>query len=155
MLGEGISHESRALVHDVARVMSARGEWGVADLLIYLQSGEADGESVGDGVTVCTVHAAKGREWGAVFMVGLEEGTFPSAKALKADRLVECHPEANPSGSVAEERRLAFVAFTRAKDRLYLTRSETRCDNRGPNLPPGPPTPREPSRFVKEAGLTS
>ena len=65
-------------------------------------------------VTLMTVHTAKGLEFPVVFVTGLEDGTFPHSRALAED--VE----------LAEERRLAYVALTRARQRLYLTRAAVR-----------------------------
>ena len=91
---------------------------------------------------MATFHASKGREFDSVFLVGCEDGTVPSARSIKDG------PEA-----VEEERRLMFVAMTRARHRLHLSWCRTRPQSRGPNLPPGPPEPRERSRFIAEAGL--
>ena len=65
-------------------------------------------------VTLITLHAAKGLEFPVVFMVGLEEGLLPYARALDDERELE------------EERRLAYVGMTRAKDRLYLVHARHR-----------------------------
>jgi DNA helicase-2/ATP-dependent DNA helicase PcrA len=65
-------------------------------------------ESV-EGVTMMTLHSAKGLEFPVVFLVGLEEGVFPHARAMQSDSEME------------EERRLAYVGITRAKDELYLS----------------------------------
>ena len=65
----------------------------------------------GDHVTLMTVHTAKGLEYPVVFVVKLNQGIFPSNRAL----------EENGYNAMEEERRLAYVAFTRAKERLYLT----------------------------------
>jgi DNA helicase-2/ATP-dependent DNA helicase PcrA len=82
-----------------------------------------------DGVTLMTVHTAKGLEWPVVAVTGLEDGLFPLSRALET-----------PEGA-EEERRLAYVAITRARDRLYLTWARAR--RRGGQLLPGLP-----SRFL-------
>jgi DNA helicase-2/ATP-dependent DNA helicase PcrA len=87
---------------------------------------------VGDeqGVTLMTLHTAKGLEWPVVVMSGLEHGLFPLGRA-----------EEQPSG-LEEERRLCYVGLTRAKDKLYLTWARSR--RRGGELRPGIA-----SRFLK------
>ena len=67
-----------------------------------------------DRVTLITLHAAKGLEFPVVFIVGLEEGLLPHRRALEDERELE------------EERRLAYVGMTRAKDRLYLVHAHHR-----------------------------
>jgi DNA helicase-2/ATP-dependent DNA helicase PcrA len=64
-------------------------------------------------VSLMTIHAAKGLEFGAVFVVGMEEGVFPDRRCLE-------------EGQVEEERRLAYVAITRARRRLYLSHARRR-----------------------------
>jgi DNA helicase-2/ATP-dependent DNA helicase PcrA len=83
-----------------------------------------------DGVTLMTVHMAKGLEWPVVIVAGLEDGLFPLRRALESEEDAE------------EERRLAYVAITRARDRLYLTWARAR--RRGGQLMPGLP-----SRFIE------
>ncbi|MBR5173716.1 MAG: ATP-binding domain-containing protein, partial [Clostridia bacterium] len=68
-------------------------------------SDDMDGDNY---VTIATVHAVKGLEFDTVFIIGLEEGIFPVNRALQ-------------SGDIEEERRLMYVAITRAKRRLYAT----------------------------------
>ena len=68
-----------------------------------------------DAVTLITLHAAKGLEFDVVFICGLEEGVFPHARALDDPRQME------------EERRLAYVGLTRARQRLYLTHAARRA----------------------------
>jgi DNA helicase-2/ATP-dependent DNA helicase PcrA len=80
------------------------------------------------GVQLSTIHAAKGLEFAVVFVVGLDEGTLPHARALKT--------AADP----AEERRLCYVAMTRARDRLYMLCPQTRLDG-------DKARPRQPSRY--------
>ncbi|HET9080048.1 MAG TPA: DNA helicase PcrA [Trebonia sp.] len=73
-----------------------------------------DGEDHGGMVTLMTLHTAKGLEFPVVFLAGLEEEVFPHARALTSQRELE------------EERRLAYVGITRAKERLYLMRTASR-----------------------------
>ncbi len=67
-----------------------------------------------DAVTFMTMHAAKGLEFNAVFIVGMEEGLFPHSQSLL------------DSGELEEERRLCYVGITRAKEKLYLTFAKRR-----------------------------
>ena len=78
-------------------------------------------EGDADAVTLITLHAAKGLEFGAVFIGGLEEGIFPHARALAAER------ERDDSRELEEERRLAYVGITRAKERLFLSHASRRA----------------------------
>jgi DNA helicase-2/ATP-dependent DNA helicase PcrA len=79
-----------------------------------LESGENQALAGAEAIQLMTVHAAKGLEFDAVFVTGLEEGLFPHEKAL-SDHL-----------GLEEERRLMYVAITRARQRLYLSHSQTR-----------------------------
>ena len=89
-----------------------------ASLTEYLQSvslaSDMDEENGGDYVTVATVHAVKGLEFKCVFIVGLEDGIFPTSRS------------SYDSSTLQEERRLMYVATTRAEKRLYLTRANSR-----------------------------
>jgi DNA helicase-2/ATP-dependent DNA helicase PcrA len=85
--------------------------------------GEADAE-VGEGrVALMTLHAAKGLEFDAVFLTGMEDGIFPHSRALGGE-----DPEGNESGGeeMAEERRLCYVGFTRARKRLFVSLAQYR-----------------------------
>ncbi len=90
-------------------------------------------ESDADAVTLITLHAAKGLEFGAVFISGLEEGVFPHSRALDDEAQLE------------EERRLAYVGITRAKERLFLSHAWRRA-----TWGPGGGGPSVPSRFLFE-----
>ncbi|MFT3952965.1 MAG: ATP-dependent helicase [Piscinibacter sp.] len=80
-------------------------------------STEADfHDARGDRVSLMTMHAAKGLEFAAVFVVGMEEGLVPFSWG----------PDAKDAAARAEERRLFYVAMTRARDRLFLTRAAER-----------------------------
>ncbi|MDO8503699.1 MAG: UvrD-helicase domain-containing protein [bacterium] len=91
----------------------------------------ASQEGNGGAVTLMTAHAAKGLEFSIVFITGLEEGLFPHSRSLFDSEQLE------------EERRLAYVGITRAKQKLYLTFASRRLifGQRGSNLP---------SRFLSE-----
>ena len=67
-----------------------------------------------EAVTLMTMHSAKGLEFDDVFLVGMEEGLFPSKRSIEED------------ASTEEERRLCYVAITRAKDQLFLTNTKKR-----------------------------
>lgn len=84
-----------------------------------------------DDVTLMTVHSAKGLEFPVVFLVGMEEDLFPSSRSFEDDKEIE------------EERRLCYVAITRAKEKLYLTRTMSRMKF-------GLRVPCEESRFLRE-----
>ena len=84
-----------------------------------------------DEVILLTLHGAKGMEYPVVFLVGLEEGLLPHQRSL------------DESTDLSEERRLCYVGITRAKERLILTRAQTRIRY-------GKAVPRNPSRFLAE-----
>lgn len=94
-----------------------------------LARSKAHHEPTVEAVTLSAIHSAKGLEWRIVHLIGMNEGLLPNTYALD-------------EGAVDEERRLAYVAFTRARDELRI--SGTAGSSRAP---------REPSRFVAEAGL--
>lgn len=96
----------------------AEGELS-ADLVAFLahaalEAGEHQAGEGNDALQLMTVHAAKGLEFDVVFICGLEEGLFPHENSLVADKGLE------------EERRLMYVAVTRARQRLYLSHAQTR-----------------------------
>jgi superfamily I DNA/RNA helicase len=82
--------------------------------------GDPQDAAAGQGVVLSTLHAAKGLEFRVVFLIGCVEGQLPHSRTT--DPKIS---EATPS-DVEEERRLFYVGVTRARDRLYLTRPETR-----------------------------
>lgn len=91
-----------------------------------------DEDDDGSGViTLMTLHTAKGLEFPVVFLTGMEDGVFPHMRALGQAKELE------------EERRLAYVGITRARERLYLTRSSLRSAW-------GQPSYNPPSRFLEE-----
>ncbi len=79
-----------------------------------LEAGENQAAAGADALQLMTVHSAKGLEFHTVFISGLEEGLFPHENSL------------NEEGGLEEERRLLYVAMTRARRRLYLSQAQTR-----------------------------
>ncbi len=101
-------------------------------------SDNAGAEDVAPGmITLATIHSAKGLEWETVFVIGCEEGTMPHPRT-EAARVSDAI-----SGDLEEERRLFYVAMTRARDQLWLTRSAIRMVR-------GAPDKVLPSRFIIE-----
>ena len=103
--------------------------------------GDADAAGDGDRVALMTLHAAKGLEFDAVWMTGLEERVFPSSRSLGQTGPLASGEE-DPA-EMAEERRLCYVGMTRARKRLTL--SLARCRSLFGELRFNPP-----SRFVRE-----
>ncbi len=99
----------------------------------------ADADSIPDNdegmVTLMTLHTAKGLEFPVVFVTGLEDGVFPHLRAM------------SDPAELAEERRLAYVGITRARERLYLSRALMRSSFGQPNANPA-------SRFLDEVPAT-
>ena len=79
-----------------------------------LESGDNQAQAGQDAVQLMTVHASKGLEFDCVFITGMEEGLFPHENSM------------NDRDGLEEERRLMYVAITRARKRLYLSHSQTR-----------------------------
>ena len=79
-----------------------------------LESGDNQAQAGQDAVQLMTVHSSKGLEFDCVFITGLEDGIFPHENSL------------TDPGGIEEERRLMYVAITRARQRLYLSHSQTR-----------------------------
>ena len=109
---------------------------------LVADSDEVPDEAVADGgsaeekvdqgvVTLMTLHTAKGLEFPVVFLTGLEDGTFPHLRSL------------GDPAELAEERRLAYVGITRARERLYVSRAAVRSAW-------GQPSYNPPSRFLDE-----
>ena len=76
-----------------------------------------DADGSGGVVTMMTLHTAKGLEFPVVFLTGMEDGTFPHMRSI----------ESGAPKDMEEERRLAYVGLTRARERLYLTRAQMRA----------------------------
>ena len=104
------------LVNAAAAFVSEAEEHDLPAFLAHasLESGENQATEGTDALQLMTVHSAKGLEFAAVFVTGLEEGLFPHEQSVMEDEGLE------------EERRLMYVAITRARQRLYLCHAQTR-----------------------------
>ncbi len=126
-------------IHElVSSAISFENDNDGATLSDYLNSvtlsSDTDALNADDAVTIATIHAAKGLEYKCVFVAGLDERILPISRAND-----------DPS-ELEEERRLMYVAVTRAKERLYLTRAKSRYMY-------GKRDDMSPSRFLKEGEI--
>ncbi len=138
-LAQEDSQESQDRLANLAELLSAVSEYelreeqpslfGFLDQVSLLS--DVDQAKDDAPVVLMTLHSAKGLEFEAVFLVGLEEGLMPHVRCLGND------------DSLEEERRLCYVGMTRAMDRLYLSYAQSR-------LVFGQRRPSEPSRFLRE-----
>jgi DNA helicase-2/ATP-dependent DNA helicase PcrA len=99
-------------------------------MLLNSETSDRSAEPDADALRLTTVHQSKGLEYAAVFLIGLADGGFPLRRAIEA-------------GDVDEERRLFYVAVTRARDELYLCFPKV-------NTKGGPAMLQTPSRFLTE-----
>jgi DNA helicase-2/ATP-dependent DNA helicase PcrA len=104
------------LVNAVANFQEEDGVTSLSTFLTHavLESGDGQANKYDQSVQLMTVHAAKGLEFKVVFLVGLEDGLFPHNNSLNSDATLQ------------EERRLMYVAITRAKETLYILRACSR-----------------------------
>lgn len=129
--------ENIAELRSVAADFSSENPQGTLDDFLDQISLVSDTDQIPDGeaaegeVVLMTVHTAKGLEFPVVFVTGMEEGTFPHIRSV------------NSIQELSEERRLAYVALTRARQRLYITRAASRSQW-------GTPQELPPSRFLAE-----
>ncbi|MFO3664847.1 ATP-dependent helicase [Anaerococcus sp. ENR0831] len=139
VLESSYSVEDRARIDNINEFISAASEYedNNPDDTIYdylenlsLISELEKTEDRDNSVTLMTMHAAKGLEFPIVFVVGMDEGLFPGKRSID-------------EGNVEEERRLFYVAITRAREKLYLTSSEVRRSY-------GKPVYYKTSRFIDE-----
>jgi DNA helicase-2/ATP-dependent DNA helicase PcrA len=117
-----------ALVRLAEELAAAAPEAGMAELVAEIEQRQsAQHAPPVDGVTLASLHAAKGLEWDAVFLVGLADGTMPITHAETSEQ-------------IEEERRLFYVGVTRAREHLWLSWALARS--------PGGSRYRKPSRFL-------
>lgn len=137
--------EEQARLENLNELIVSIGEFAKnnpgASVADYLQMvslySDTDDMNDDNAVTLATVHSAKGLEFPVVFVVGLEDGVFPSMRMNE-----------NNADHMEEERRLMYVAVTRAKQRLYLTYAKSRYLY-------GDTKYNVPSRFLSECGLVT
>jgi DNA helicase-2/ATP-dependent DNA helicase PcrA len=128
------AENAEEFVSTAARFANRRGEGaGLMEFLEYLAlSADIDkAESLGDKVSLLTLHSAKGLEFPYVFLVGLEENILPHYRSQESEN------------EIAEERRLLYVGMTRAQKRLWLSRAQRRMQF-------GEVRQNDPSRFLKD-----
>jgi DNA helicase-2/ATP-dependent DNA helicase PcrA len=122
-----------ALVTMTSDFAAAHPEAGIVDLMAELdRRASIQHAPIAEGVTLATLHTAKGLEWGCVFIVGAHEGTLPISYA-------------QTPAQIEEERRLFYVGVTRAKDQLSISWSTSRS--------PGGRGQRGPTRFLDPIGV--
>ena len=138
MLVESKAIEDKSRIENIESLINAVSEYEKdhpeATLSEYLQNvsllSDIDKTTEEQGVSLMTIHSSKGLEYDVVFLIGMEEGLFPSRMSLE-------------EGGLEEERRLCYVAITRARKRLFITS----CMNR---MTYGQNNRSMESRFIKE-----
>lgn len=126
--------ESEGRLENLAELVGAAADFATVDEFLEQISLISDADDLDDDpstVVLMTLHAAKGLEFPAVFLIGLEDGVFPHLRSLTEPDQLE------------EERRLAYVGITRARERLYLTHAWSRTLFGGTQY-------NAPSRFIDE-----
>ena len=126
--------ESEGRLENLSELMGVAADFETIDEFLEQVSLVADTDSLDDAesaVTLMTLHAAKGLEYPVVFILGMEDGIFPSHRTLTEPDQME------------EERRLAYVGITRARERLYVSSATSRMLHGSTQYNP-------PSRFLDE-----
>ncbi|TDV23268.1 DNA helicase-2/ATP-dependent DNA helicase PcrA [Mycoplasmopsis mustelae] len=132
----------KELINSIAIWETKNPDKKVEDYLNYINflsvTDETDGNT--NYVTLMTVHSAKGLEYDNIFLVGMSKGVFPTWRIYQDNSIADLD-------TLEEERRLAYVAVTRAKKRLFISSS------RGKII--GTKIDKEPSQFVREIGINT
>lgn len=125
--------ESKSAIENINEFIRGLAEFqSLSEFLEYVSLATDKTDSVNNNsVNIMTIHSAKGLEFDTVFLPGWEEGIFPSPKSV------------DERNGLEEERRLAYVAITRAKKKLFISYSKTRFDYNELRI-------TQPSRFIKE-----
>ncbi|MDO4813821.1 MAG: UvrD-helicase domain-containing protein [Gemella sp.] len=141
MLREANDEYSVDRISNISELVSSAKQYAennnnIVDYITEMSlTADADDENIDNSVTLSTVHAAKGLEYSVVFVIGLEENVFPSIRSND--------DFGDEQAKMEEERRLAYVAITRAKNKLYLSYTNRRMQF-------GSVKYNETSRFIKE-----
>lgn len=141
MLKNSKDEYSNSRVENIAELVTSAKQYSEINnnLVDYISemslTSDSDDENTEDAVTLSTVHASKGLEYDTVFIVGLEENIFPSIRDIE--------DELDETNKLEEERRLAYVAVTRAKNKLFLSYTNKRMQFGNVKF-------NEKSRFIKE-----
>lgn len=122
LVGQYSNDDDNARLQNLNELVAASNEFSTANpqatLSDFLESvslkSDTDDMEQNGYVSIATIHAAKGLEWKVVFVVGLDDGIFPSTRAILS------------LPQMQEERRLMYVAVTRARERLFITRAQSR-----------------------------
>lgn len=124
MIKDSKDEFSESREYNVSELISSAKQYSEINnnLLEYISDmslmSDSDDENKDNAVTLSTVHASKGLEYKVVFIIGMEENIFPSIKDIDDD--------SNELKIIEEERRLAYVAITRAKDKLFISNTNRR-----------------------------
>lgn len=121
MLENSNKIEDKTRINNISELTSAVAEFEKnnpdGNLYDYLQNvnllSDVDKTENNEGISLMTIHAAKGLEFDVVFLTGMEDGLFPSQRTME-------------EGGLEEERRLCYVAITRAKERLFISSASSR-----------------------------
>jgi DNA helicase-2/ATP-dependent DNA helicase PcrA len=113
--------EGKAVLRNLRAFQAEAGEYPRLEGFVEAMKNRIKSDLAGKGVAVATIHAAKGLEWPAVFVIGLNQGILPSNQSLRSAQ----------NGDPVEERHVAHVAFSRARQLLFLTWNREQLDPAG------------------------
>lgn len=152
LASEKICAETQRLIAGKVRRLGPQAD--LLQLALAMALPETEPAEATEGVTVTTIHGAKGKEFDVVFLVGFEDEIIPGraasmtaakrSKFISGGQAIMDRIEEFPADPVEEERRLAFVAVSRARKAVYIAHAESRV------TPWGKIEGHTPSRFIKE-----
>ncbi|MHA3786466.1 ATP-dependent helicase [Mycoplasma sp. VS276A1] len=137
----------KELINSISNWEEKNKDKTVSDYLnmVALMSVSDEYDNVPNYVSLMTIHSAKGLEFDNVFIVGMSEGIFPNRRSLEPQNSSKFSAKGRYSNTLEDERRLAYVAVTRARNKLFIS------DSRGKII--GTDIDKKPSRFITEMGL--